>query len=66
MPRKSKEQIKKEKQYKYISEYRKNHCKQYAIKLNLINDVDIISKLESVENKTNYIRDLILKDIKNN
>ena len=36
---------------------------QINVKLNQRTDKDIIDKLEDVENKMGYIKDLILKDI---
>lgn len=37
--------------------------KRYFLKLNLVNDKEIISKLESVGNVQGYIKKLIRKDI---
>lgn len=36
---------------------------QVHLKLNMITDKDILEKLESVENKQGYIKDLIRKDL---
>lgn len=47
----------------YIAEYNRNTYKLYGIKIKK-NDIDIIEKLDSVENKAIYITDLIRKDLK--
>ena len=43
--------------------YDEAHTKQYKIKLNLNSDSDIIEKLDSLDNKTGYIKSLIRKDL---
>ena len=40
------------------------HTKQFTLKLNLVNDADIIKRLSEVKNKQGYIKELIRKDIK--
>lgn len=40
--------------------------KRYVVKCLLVEDADIISKLETVDNKTNYIKELIRADIAKN
>lgn len=40
-----------------------DNVKRYALKLNVRNDADIISKLESVESKQGYIKQLIRADL---
>ena len=47
---------------------KKNKTKKKSVYLlfDLINDGDILYKLECVENKTDYIRQLIRNDLKNN
>lgn len=40
-----------------------NNVRRYALKLNMRNDADIISKLESVESKQGYIKQLIRADL---
>lgn len=45
------------------AKYDKAHCKQYAIKLNLETDADIIEKLSSVESVQGYIKQAIRADI---
>ena len=47
----------------YIKEYVRNNYFRVGIRVRN-DDVDIIKKLESVENKNSYILDLIRKDIK--
>lgn len=43
---------------------RKNYpTKRYRLELHLINDNDLIEKLDSVKNRQGYIKDLIRKDI---
>lgn len=41
------------------------NTRRIGLKLNLKTDADILEKLESVENKQGYIKDLIRKDIEN-
>ena len=41
----------------------KTHVKQIKINMNLDTDAEILAKLDSVPNKTDYIRQLILADI---
>lgn len=43
--------------------YDKKHMKQYLLKYHLVNDADIIEKLDSVPSKQGYIRNLIREDI---
>lgn len=43
--------------------YDKIHMKQFLLKYHIVNDSDIISKLETVPSKQDYIRQLIRKDI---
>lgn len=48
---------------KAINKYNKANTKIYPIRLNFVTDKDIIEKLESVESKQGYIKELISKDI---
>lgn len=48
---------------KAINKYNKANTKIYPIRLNFNTDKDIIEKLESVESKQGYIKDLIRQDI---
>lgn len=51
-------------QAKYAEKYRKSGAtKSFYIKYHREHDKQIIEKLESVENKNGYIRDLIQADI---
>lgn len=43
----------------YDNAYKKLNYKQYAIRLNKDKDADIIHILDTVPDKTNYIRELI-------
>ena len=45
--------------------WRSSHTKIVNIRLNIESDSDVISKLDSVPNKTDYIRSLIREDIDN-
>ena len=46
------------------NKYNKENTKSYLIRFNKRTDCDVIRKLTEVQNKTSYIRSLILKDIK--
>ena len=48
---------------KKYDEAHKDLFKNYHFKLNREDDADIIAKLESVDNKQGYIKDLIRKDM---
>lgn len=48
---------------KAVAKYDAVNTKQIKFKLNLKTDADILDKLESVENKQGYIKNLIRKDI---
>ncbi len=56
MPRRSKEQIKKEKQYKATTKYKAKTYKQIKFELHLIKDADIIELLEKQSNKAQFIK----------
>lgn len=43
--------------------YKKENCVQFAIRINKKYDQDVLQKLESVDNKRQYILNLIRKDI---
>lgn len=47
----------------YDKEFHKENYKMFVTRFSKFSDKSIIEKLESVENKTDYIRQLILKDI---
>lgn len=42
----------------------KKNTKQYIIKLTLSTDADIITKLDAVENRNGYLKNLIRNDLK--
>ncbi len=46
--------------------YQKEKTKQYALRMFLSTDADIIDWLENKENKTGYIKQLIREDIQRN
>lgn len=48
---------------KAINKFNKANTKIYPVRLNFNTDKDIIEKLESVESKQGYIKELIRKDI---
>lgn len=50
-------------QIKASRKYNDNNTKGYYLRFNRKTDADIISKLSQVQNKTSYIRGLILADI---
>lgn len=50
-------------QKKAVRKYDKEHTKQIMLKFNLETDADILAKLEEVENKQGYIKQLIRQDI---
>lgn len=49
----------------YIRKWNEEHTKTFCIRLNAERDADIIAAIESSENKADYIRTLIRKDIGN-
>ena len=55
---------KNEAQIRANAKYDKTHTKGLYLKFNKITDKDILEKLETVENKQKYIKDLIRADIK--
>lgn len=50
-------------QIKASKKYDDSNTKQIKLKLNTKTDADILSKLNSVENKQGYIKELIRKDL---
>lgn len=52
-----------EAQRKATARYDANNTVRISLKFNLNTDIDILDKLESVANKTGYIKELIRKDI---
>lgn len=53
-------------QIRAVAKYDQSNTRQIKLKLNLKTDKDIIMKLDSVENKQGYIKDLIREDILKN
>lgn len=52
-----------EAQARATAKYQKNNTRMFTIRLNLNTDTDIIEKLEQVESKQGYIKQLIRADI---
>lgn len=48
---------------KSMARWDAEHTVQFKLKLNKTNDADIINKLNEVDNKQGYIKELIRKDI---
>lgn len=63
MGRKSAEQIKKEKQTALTRDWKRQHEAKYTIYLNSTKDQQIIRKIESLPNKTEYFRQLVKQDL---
>lgn len=55
-----------EAQIKASRKYDANNTVQFKMKLNIKTDSDILRKLDSVESKQGYIKNLIRADIMNN
>lgn len=45
------------------AKYDSTHCKYYTLKMNLVNDADIIAQLAEQESMQGYIKQLIREDI---
>ena len=52
-----------ESQYRAANKYRAENCRKVTIELNKRIDADILTWLDSMENKTGYIKDLIRADM---
>ena len=52
-----------ESQKKAVEKYDRANTKQIKFKFNLKTDADILKKLDEVENKQGYIKELIRRDI---
>lgn len=50
----------------YNKEYKQKHYRAYSVQLSIDNHADVIQKLDSVPNKTDYIASLIRADIVKN
>ena len=46
------------------AKYDKEHCRTYNLKLNIVNDADLIERLDNVKSKQGYIKQLIRDDIR--
>ena len=49
----------------YTKEFRKKNYTYLSISLNVHKDTDIIEYLGGIENKTDYLKELIRKDLEN-
>lgn len=54
-----------EAQKRASSRYDQAKTKKVSVKLNKTTDADILAKLDQVENKQGYIKELIRKDLEN-
>lgn len=54
-----------ESQNKATQNYKKKNVKKYLLELNRNTDQELIDKMESVQNKQGYLKELIKKDINN-
>lgn len=45
-------------------EYQKENCKQFALKLNINTDSDIIEFMKNLDNKQGFIKELLRNEIK--
>ena len=61
---KSKKELQKMDKQKYDLAYQKDNIKQVKFTLNKNTDQDIIKKLDTVQNKNGYLKDLIRQDLK--
>lgn len=50
----------------YKTAWDRQNTKQYKLKLNKNTDADLITWLDSIENKQSYLKDLIRADIEKN
>lgn len=48
------------------AKWNKKNLKQFIFAFNKNSDADVIERLERVPNRTDYIRELVRKDIENN
>lgn len=47
----------------YDLKYERENCLRFGVKFNNKTDAEVVNKLKSVPNKTDYIRQLVLNDI---
>lgn len=64
MGRKSKEQAQRSKETAYKNAWSNKNRKRFELVFNLNTEADLIRFLESVPNRNDYIRNLILADMK--
>lgn len=48
----------------YIRKWQNENTKVIQLRLNVVNDADVLEKLNSVANKNGYIKELIRKDMR--
>lgn len=53
----------KQKQYKYITEYKKKNVRRILLEFRKDSEADLIQHLDSQPSKNDYIRQLIRKDM---
>ena len=53
-----------EAQIRAIKKYEAKNCVRLSMKLNKVTDADILERLEEVESKQGYVKDLIREDIR--
>ena len=53
------------KKQEYLNRYTKEHYKHYTIRIHLEKEAEIINHLDQMPNKTDYIKNLIIADMKN-
>lgn len=63
MPRKTKTPKWKENKIKYNIDYVKNNVAQITLKINKNTEAEILQHLEQQENKSGYIKSLIIEDM---
>ncbi len=63
MPRKSKEQLRKERQYKATTKYERKVYKKFLLRLSILHDADIIDALNKVPSKNAFIKECIRKNL---
>ena len=49
-----------------VSDYQKKATRCINVRFHITNDSDVLAKLDSVENKADYIRQLVRRDIETN
>lgn len=49
--------------YKYNEDYQKKYVKRYVFKLNTRHDADLIQLLENMENRSEWFKNQLVKEI---